>query len=343
MKSIVLFTVLLIAANCGFAQQAKSTATGDTLTLSNISNTDTVRMLYPSPAGGYTAGTNSYNDKAFAERYDFNHNDTSVNVIGVFACFGGHVNPSSTKSVTFKVWRQSYRSPVGPHLYFLGFPQDLLDSVVVPVTQLGVGTLKKFMFPYPTDFITGGFFVGYSIDYDYLGLAGDTIGLTSSIKGHRTTPHYNVKYTIGTGGDTTAADTFIVVQNATRWADGLWRDNYTQNDSLNNDLAIFPIVLIGHANEVKGITHNQLTLFGAFPNPADDNTNIRFTLQNATDVTISVTDMSGRTVLSGQPMQLSSGEHTSPVNTSSLPAGDYLYIITTSAGDGMAGKMSVSR
>lgn len=345
MKKFILFAVTLFGGTCAFAQQAKTTATGDTLILSNISTADTARVLYtiPAPGTGYTAGTNSYNDQAFAERYNFNHNDTSVTVIGVIARFGGTVSASSARSITLKLWEQGSWSVIGSHLNYTGFPSNVIDSVVVPVSQLGIGTLKQFLFPAPSGFITGPFFVGYSVNYNFNTLSGDTIGLTSSIKNHRSVPGYTLKYTIGTAGDTTAIDTFITVQNATQWSDGRWRDNYTQNDSLYNDLAIFPIVITGHAISVKGITHNQLTLFGAYPNPANDHTNIRFALAAATDVTISVTDMSGRAITAERSEHLLAGEHTVPVNTTNLPAGDYLYLIRTSGGDGMAGKFVVTR
>jgi hypothetical protein len=343
MKKIILFVGLLIGATCSFAQQAKTTATGDTSTLSNISVADTARMLYThaAPGAGYVAGTNSYNDQAFAERYDFNHNDTSVNVIGVIAQFGGSVSASSAKTITLKVWRQGNSVNVGDHLYFSGFPTDMVDSLVVPFTDLGIGATKQFMFPYGSDFLTGGFFVGYTMSYNYSTLAGDTIGLMSSLQNHRSVPGYTLKYTIGTAGDTTAIDTFITVQNATQWSNAQWHDNYSQNDSLYNNLAIFPIVVTGHAAGIKGITRNQLTLFGAYPNPAYSNTNIRFTIATDANVSVSITDMSGRLVVAENEVFLAAGEHTVAVNTNSLTAGEYIYLIRTSGGDGMAGKFVV--
>lgn len=363
MKKFIFVTVAAIVSTQGFAQKAmhshtqeisatagtgaKTTAVGDTTTLSNIASSDTVRVLYTHAAGGYTTGINAYNDKGFAERFSFNGNDSSVKIIGVLAQFGGTVNPSSTKNVTLKVWGQRGSSGmVAPHTYYQGFPDGILDSLVVPITQIGIGatadTLKQFMFATPTNFISGSFFVGYTINYNYAALGGDTIALASSTDGHRTTADYYLGYKKNAAGDTVAVDTFLNVQNATLWSDNGWRDNYTQNDSLYNNLAIFPIVIIGSPTSVKGITHNNLTLFGAYPNPATSSTNIRFTLKAAADVTIDITDMSGRNVRSEKLSHLPIGEHTTAVNTAALPAGEYLYIIRTSQGDGMAGKLEIA-
>jgi hypothetical protein len=52
-------------------------------------------------------------------------------------------------------------------------------------------------------------------------------------------------------------------------------------------------------------------------------------------------DMTGHSINTISESGLSAGEHIVPVNTSALPAGNYLYIIHTSGGDGIASKMTV--
>jgi hypothetical protein len=331
------------------AAAAKPTASGDTVKLSNIMPSHTTRLLHvlPSPAGGYSTGTNSYNDKGFAERYSISSADSTVKVIGVMTQFSGTVSSSSSKTTTLKIWSQSAASMIGAHLYYIGFPSGILDSLTVPVTQLGIGatidTLKQFMFPTPTNFLSDAFFAGYTINYNYATLAGDTLALTTSADGMRYTAPYTLKYNTGTAGDTTSVDTFINVQNATQWSDNLWRDNYTQNDSSYNDLAIFPIVIVGTPSGVQSVTSKGLTLFGAYPNPATNTTNIRFELAEAADATITINDMTGRTVHSQKTGNLSSGTQSVQVSTSALPAGEYIYLVRTSKGDGMAGMLQVTR
>ena len=91
------------------------------------------------------------------------------------------------------------------------------------------------------------------------------------------------------------------------------------------------------------MTKNGITFYGNFPNPAVNNTNIQFSIATATHVTITITDMAGRTINTIQQNNLTAGQHIVPVNTRDLSAGDYLYIIRTANGSGMASKMTISK
>ncbi|GAA4463418.1 hypothetical protein GCM10023093_11820 [Nemorincola caseinilytica] len=326
---------------------AKPTATGDTLTLTNIPATQTERLLYPvAPAGsGYTTGTNVYNDKGFAERYYFDAGDSSVNVLGVVALFGGNVSATSTKSVMLRIWSQTAPKPITARLYYEGFPFETLDSLSVPATKLGIGptadTLKAFMFATPTGFLKGPFFAGYTIDYNFETLGPDTIALKTSKHNTRNTAPYRLRYNMA-NADTVSVDTLINVQNATLWADNKWHDNYTDNDSLYNDLAIFPIVVVGGPTGTGRVTHKDLSLMGAYPNPSTGTANIRFALAEGADVSITIMDMAGHTVYTRQLSDLRAGEHTVQVSTAGYAAGTYIYLVRTATGSGMAGKMQVA-
>ncbi len=337
----------------------RTSSIGDTLLLSNILAADTPLVIYTagSAANGYLTGTDTFGDQGFAERYDLNGTtvDSSIVVLGVVAEFHGKVNPLSTHFVTFKAWSVGVNTPLRSTIAYSGFPQGTLAGIDVPFTQLGIGTtadtIKAYLFAAPTVTLQNSFFVGYSMSYNFATLAGDTIGLACSVNGDRT----SVPYTVYTHSDTirnsagtadsvitTVSDTTVNVQNATQWSDGIWHDNYSDNDSLFNNLAIYPIAVIGNPTGLKGITRNNLTFFGNFPNPAASSTNIRFSLLRATDVSLQVMDMNGRVVNSATEDNLSAGEHTITFNTSALPAGEYIYIIHTSAGDGIASKMVVA-
>lgn len=326
---------------------AKPTAMGDTLTLSNIPSTVSLRMLYPTePAGsGYTTGTNAYNDRGFAEHYYFDAGDSSVNVLGLVTLFGGSVSASSGKNITLKIWSQTSSKPITARLYYESFPFEVLDSLAVPATKLGIGpvadTLKTFMFAAPTGFLKGPFFAGYTIDYNFESLGADTIALKTSPHGSRTTPFSSLRYNMALT-DTVSVDTLINVQNATLWADGAWHDNYTGNDSLYNDLAIFPIVVVGGPTGTGKVTHKDLSLMGAYPNPATNVANIRFALADRTDVTITLMDMAGRVVSTTSQEQFATGEHSIAVSTAGLVAGNYIYLVRTATGSGLAGKLTVT-
>lgn len=360
MKQTVLILLSLVLGTAANAQRhayrthninpqtaVKTTAVGDTLVLSNINSADTLTM-YSYPEGGYVTGPNAFGDRGFAERYDINGSDSSITVIGVMSHFGGKVNPASTRTINFKVWGLTPLVPITSSLAYQDLPTNSQDTLTVPVTQLGIGTttdtVKSFFFPRPTDTIQGGFYIGYDLTYSFSSLNGDTIGLYSTVDGNRNTPLYNIVAVppLSEIGDTTY-DTVIVVQNATLWSDNNWHDNYTQNDSIFNNLAIYPIVVIGQPTGINSITRKDLTFYGNYPNPANDITNIRFSLAKAADVTITVMDLQGRAVQTIPLQHLAASEHIVPVNVSSLAAGSYVYSVVTSGGDGIAGKLTIIR
>ena len=333
----------------------RTTAAGDTVALTNIPAADTPLVMYAIPGGGYLTGTDSFGDQGFAERYDIDvaADDSSLVIIGVVAEFHGVVNPLSARTVSFNAWSVGVPSAISATYGYSGFPGTSLDSVVVPFTQLGIGaaadTIKAYLFPVATGTIQNSFFVGYTMIYSATALAGDTIGLACSANGDRTSSLYSIATYVDSVFDTvtsayvadTVYDTTINVQNATQWSDGAWHDNYTDNDSLKNDLAIYPIVVIGGPTGIKGITKNNFTFFGCFPDPAVNSTNISFSLLKNADVTIQLADMAGHCIRTMKETGLATGEHIMPVSTSELASGNYLCIIRTSGGDGIATKITV--
>ena len=345
----IAFPVASVGENLSGAL-SRTTGIGSTDTLSNIAPGDSLVVIkYTSRGTGYVAGTNSFGDKGFAEFYNFNGRDSSIKVIGVLAQFGGKVTAASTKSVNFKVWGITGRVRVSSSKAYEGFPNSVVIAKNVPITQLGVGTtrdtLKAHMFDSASITLNTGFFVGYDISYNPTALNGDTIGLASSRNGRRTIPQFHVEYTVNPDSitDTLTRDTIYWVQNATQFADDIWHENYTDNDSIFNNLAIFPIVRVNAPTGLNSVTAKGLTFFGNYPNPAQNTTNVKFALADAADVTVSVLDMSGKTLFTQTAQGLASGEHIVPVSTEQLPAGSYLYTIKTSTGGAIASQFSVVR
>ena len=325
------------------------TAVGGTDTLTNWTGTDTLALYIvgANADSGYCAGTDVYGDQGFGERYDFTSADSSLKVIGVVALFGGSVNPASTNHVTFDVWSVAAQSaaPFSPvtgaasaFWFDNGLPNTVLTSQNVPFTNLGISsvyggqdTAKIFMFTTPTAYLTQSFFVGFNITYTFGG--GDTIGLYSNKNGERTSALYTLS----------GADTIVNDVNASEYNDGTWHDNAADNFGLAYNYFMFPIVSVGTPVSVKGITRNNLTFFGNYPNPANDMTNIKFSLVNSTNVTVTIMDMAGHTINTINKTNLAAGENIITVNTSSLPSGDYLYIVHTASGDGIASKMTIAK
>lgn len=320
---------------------AKTTAVGDTVLLDNTSTTDTfVSYSLANPDSGFVFGTNALGDKGFAERY-FSTND--VQVIGVLTQFTGHVNPASTKDVVFNVWNVGARTSTGVsgHLFHSGYPGTSIANRTASVTSLGItttgtgnDTAKVFAFS-PASPATHLFFIGYTVAYDPTNFGGDTLGLISTIDGERnltTQPIYNV----------VGADTIINDLNTTMFADGTWHNNATSHFTIWNNLAIFPIVIIGQPSEVSGVTKNNFTLFGNYPNPANNETNIKFAVANNTEVTVVVYDIAGR-VINTIKQNCNAGTQTMALNTSALASGEYMYLVRTAEGEGIASKFTVAK
>ncbi len=329
--------------NGGFIPSAKTTAIGDIDTSGHIFSTDTLAVYYAGITGvdsGYLTGINAYGTKGYAERFSFSGGDSSVSVLGLLTQFTGTVNPATTKTVSFNAWSVAAKSTasgaVSGHLFNSGLPGTSLAALSVPLTQLGISTtgggdtIKAFMFPSPTAYVPR-FFIGYTINYSPTAFGGDTIAVLSNLDGER---HYTYGYTSG-------ADTIINNVNATMYADGTWHDNAREAFGQFVDFAFYPIFKIGAAIvNVNGITKNDLTIFGNYPNPAVNATNIKFAVAKPTDVTISITDMSGKVVASTS-QKFNSGTQVVEMNTSSLPTGEYIYLVRTAEGDGMAAKMTI--
>lgn len=331
------------ATNYSLSRTAgKTTATGDTLILSNISATDTPTLYLAGVDSGYVSGTDAWGDMGFAERYDFSGADSSLKVIGVMAAFGGRYVATTTKQVTFYTWSQAAQSVsvYGAPYYDSGLPDIALDSVHVPLQQLGIhtvtgstDTLKAHMFTTPTAYLTTSFFVGYTINYNPAALAGDTIGVYTTLDGERTSAMYT----------TSGTDTIFNNQNVTMYDDGSWHDNGVDNFMIFNDYLMFPIVIVKENLSVQGITNRNLTFFGSYPNPASNNTTIEFSLAQSTNVTIAVMDVTGKVVKTQQEKGLSEGKHAVGIDVANLPAGDYTYVIRSANGGGIASKLTVIR
>lgn len=326
---------------------AKTTAVGDTVYVSHINTSagmDTITFYTFVHDTGAVYGTNVFGDKGFAERYDVIPATMTYKVIGVRALFGGRVTAGSSKTVTFNVWSQAAKSPAfRPTIFYNGLPGTSLASGVQSINNLGIAmtapesdTPKNHIFATPTAYLSDSFFVGYTVNYTWATLAGDTIGLYSNLEHERDEPGY---FAIST------SDTTLNVVNALQKSSGTWVDNASEGYGLFNNMYIFPIVVIGPgiSTGLQGIVRNNFTFRGSYPNPAADKTNIGFALAARADVTIDVTDIAGRSVAKIEKKGLAAGEHTVELNTTSYAAGEYIYLIRTSEGDGIASQLIIAR
>jgi hypothetical protein len=138
---------------------------------------------------------------------------------------------------------------------------------------------------------------------------------------------------------TTTGDTVAVVSNAIgcstsdslSWmnfpAAGGWKSTPSSLSShQNTDLWIFPVgaTLTG----VSEYSTKGLSLLGAFPNPANDFTNIQYHIDEPGLVSVQVFDLSGR-VIQNSSEKLVAGTHDIKVSLKDVAAGNYYYTVKT--------------
>lgn len=93
------------------------------------------------------------------------------------------------------------------------------------------------------------------------------------------------------------------------------------------DLMILPVIdIVIGVNEYP--SSNGLSLMGAYPNPASDFTNIKYSTSEAGAVSVEVFDLTGR-VIHHSSEKLSAGTHDLKVSLKDVAAGKYYYTIKT--------------
>lgn len=323
----------------------KGTAVGDTFLLGNTRSTDTATLYYVGSApfdSGFVSGTNAWGDIGFAERFDITGADSSVQILGVAGYLSGSATSTSTKTASFKAWRQGPVVSLGTKYYRTGKPLvAALDSVTfnfkdlrTSATNNVIDTILYRSFATPTVQIGDSFFVGCVMgSYNWSNMGGDTLSVIQTRNNQRRQPAAIV---------TASLDTVMNVQNCTQFADGSWNDNYFQNTpSLRNHFYLFAVVKIQGPASVNGITKNNLTFFGNYPNPASSMTQVKFTLKHSTSVMIDVMDAMGRRIKSVNAGKLAAGTHEVPFSVEEFAAGNYVYILRTDDGDGIGAEFSV--
>lgn len=76
-----------------------------------------------------------------------------------------------------------------------------------------------------------------------------------------------------------------------------------------------------------------------YPNPANDESNVNFTLENTSDVEITVTDLSGKVVFTTSLDNAATGQHTVAIPTANLSNG--VYVVNYTAGNASTAKKLV--
>lgn len=314
----------------------------DTIPLLNNSQANLLTNAVAYNAGvdsGVYTGVNALGYSGFAERYHVGAIGAgyTVNLLGVLSLWAGVVNPNSTNSMACTIWTvdsSEVVDPTYPTWKITALPGTQLGSQNLALTAITPGSLTTTMFSTPVS-ITNDFYAGFIPSYSFNQSNGDTLGLF-------TTPmdssYINGGIYVNSSNDTVQIGANVVKQNGS-WIDMNWDLFY------NSDFSIIPLVQFIDSNytSVQSITKNNLTIFSNYPNPAVNNTNIKFSLIKSADATIQILDMQGRVLNTITKNNMSAGEHTVNVSTANLASGNYIYYISTSDGSKLASTMTVAK
>ena len=110
----------------------------------------------------------------------------------------------------------------------------------------------------------------------------------------------------------------------------------------NLDLMIFPVIDINSVGINNYVSHGDLSIFAASPNPANTTININFSVAKPAAVEIQVYDITGKIVKTIKNNDVVTGKNAISVDVSNLEAGSYLYSIDAN-GNKMFSKFVVTK
>lgn len=285
-------------------------------TLTNLLNTDTL-VVIRSGGQGYAAGTNDYGDIEKAEFYKSTGLAGSSKITGAMVLFyrEGTVGTKGSGNLTFRTYNGTLAG--GPSGAAVQTTTASLSSIIAGtpttnVTYCGdptIGYASPIILPYKVTFpstytITSDFYMSVSVPNN----ATDTVALFM-----------------------TSGNTATVATGWEKWSDNSWHsfnDGTTNSWQINASLAILPII---QCTTVATGIDNQSSIannIAIFPNPNNGIFNVALTLPISHDITISISNTLGQTVLSHNYKSVTNGVY--PIDMSSYNNG--VYFITVSSG-----------
>lgn len=248
------------------------------------------------PAQGYIGGNNSNGDKEIMQKFGVSG---SGGVYTILALFG-----KKTNAINVNVVAKMYS--VDP----LTHGPDSFMAVTDPLTMADIDT-NSFSglfttFPFPGVIYTADSFFA-SIELPTA--TGDTIAV------------YMTPQNCYSGKQ----QAYIMKSNGTFMP----LNGGTGSYGLNADYWIWPVFIPDSSVGNSAITLRDLSLYRAFPNPADNSVTVNFTINNPSDVWIDFVDATGK-IISSQDFGFQlSGKHSMTIDVSKLSTGIYFYSIVT--------------
>jgi hypothetical protein len=148
--------------------------------------------------------------------------------------------------------------------------------------------------------------------------------LTTAFSMTASTPYLVV---VGSYGDGGATDDLVVGTAGVSEAQTSYYLDGNENVGTWYYTTSTPMVRLNFENNL-GLNEDAQVALNVYPNPATDNANVSFNLNAASDVAVSVVDLSGKVVATSAVANATAGAHTIAINTAALAAGVYTVNFT---------------
>lgn len=289
-------------------QNAVSTSTVVRLYSPGLAPTSTCSLTAGLTANGYIyAGTSTYLDKEFAQRFDLTKYNLTTpasisSVIMEFAAAG-----VGSGSVTAKIYTDN-----------LGTPSALLGtSLPIAVTSCSTA-LTTFTFSNAVNLTSTKFHVSLELPSAYT-YSNNTIN--------------SAKLGLILAVNCAADDSSIYA----RTSSNTWINVATSFGSFNKkgSFAIEPIV---SANNISTSLKNQSKnsdAFTVFPNPVNNDLTVSYNLNNSSKTEIRIYDVTGKLVVLNKTEELPVGYNTAKIDVSNLNSGVYMVELKTKESSSM--------
>ncbi len=365
MKKIYILLISLSACSAAFAQSfiRRSPATPEVFPLSAgsaeskminpqvlpdpASVTDTLRshftgtpVIYTADLDGngqnesFLAGHNIYKDAAFMQKFDTAYGVSSTGTISelLLYCIAiPGVNPND--AITATIWDDNNGVPGNE----LATQDVLITDIVNAMDSAGTftGVYTKAVFSSPVAIPSSRvFWAGIKIYYGATSITHYAALLTTTDPTQADGP--------GTSGDFPYAINYCFSQ----WSDNSFHsfgDTVGGGWGMDVALGVFPVVQLdagGNAGTGKQSASEGSLLLQAFPNPCGSNVSFDYQLDRASAVSVTLRDVTGKTVQEIKGGVLPAGKHRLGLDVASLHRGFYYYTLTTATGI-CTGKLTV--
>ena len=270
----------------------------------SLSCSDSLSLFVPNDGWGFVSGTNNFMDLAKAQRLEFTSTD-QFQILGgvVFFAIAAVIGDGELKMDMYEV----DKSTGGP-----GDPITVSSSVKVSEINLPDSNgVQATAFAIPMADIPTvsqpSFYA--SVDFTDAYTKMDTVGIFQTFPG------------CGVGEDTWE-----------QFSDGTW-SSIRASWTLEADFAITVLVEFDElSSDESFIGNGGLRIYPAFPNPAKEKIVLNYEIEESGPVRIQILNAQGKLLDSTENAVVQSGKKQFEVSLTSLPTGNYFYLITTDQG-----------